>query len=48
MQAVLWYMFLFDVKMDKVNFVPANIDAKEAALLKNSASRALAGYKQVK
>lgn len=48
MQAVLWYMFLFDAPVENVKFVPEKIDAQEAALLKNSAAKALVGYKQVK
>ena len=48
MQAVLWYMFLFDAPVENVKFVPENIDAKEAALLKNSAAKALKAYKQAK
>lgn len=48
MQAVLWYMFLFDAPVGKVKYTPKNIDAKEAELLKSSAAKALAAYKQVK
>ena len=46
MQAVLWYMCLFDAPVEKVKFVPKNIDAKEAALLKNSAAKAAAAVKK--
>lgn len=48
MQAALWYMFLFDAPAEKIKFAPKNVDAKEVALLKNSAVKALKGYKQVK
>ena len=48
MQAALWYMFLFDAPAEKIKFSPKNVDAKEVALLKNSAVKALKGYKQVK
>ena len=41
MQAALWYMFLFGKKADDIKFVPANIPAAEADLLKKCAAKAL-------
>ena len=48
MQAVLWYMFLFNAPVEKVKFIPKDIPAGEATLLLKSAAKALAEYKQVK
>ena len=48
MQAVLWYMFLFNAPVEKVKFVPDYIPAAEAALLQSSAAKALKDCKQVK
>ena len=48
MQAVLWYMFLFNAPVEKVKFVPEYIPAAEADLLQASAAKALKACKQVK
>ena len=48
MQAVLWYMFLFNAPVEKVKFVPDYIPAAEAALLQASAAKALKDCKQVR
>ena len=39
-------MFLFDAPVENVKFVPANINDKEAQLLKNSARKALESSKK--
>ncbi len=48
MQAALWYMFLFDAPVEKIKFAPQKVDAKEVALLKNCAAKAIKGCKNLK
>ena len=47
MQALLWYSFLFDEPVSKVEFIPENISAEDAELLKECAGAAIQNYKQV-